>query len=83
MIADQFEGANALAICTAVGNDSRVGLKYFRPGAPFGGPCFPRDGRAFASLTDIAAGSHLFSCISAVNHDQKQYFIEKIICCKG
>lgn len=79
VIADQFEGANAYAICSAVGNDSRVGSKYFRPGAPFGGPCFPRDGRAFASLSNIPAGSELFSCISRMNDYQTEYFISKIL----
>jgi nucleotide sugar dehydrogenase len=33
---------------TAIGNDSRVGLKYMRYGFGYGGPCLPRDNRAFA-----------------------------------
>merc|ERR1711871_1641093 len=33
-------------VLNAVGKDSRVGLKYLRPGYGFGGPCFPRDNRA-------------------------------------
>jgi nucleotide sugar dehydrogenase len=32
----------------AIGNDSRVGLKYMRYGFGYGGPCLPRDNRAFA-----------------------------------
>jgi len=30
-----------------IGHDSRIGHKYFGGGLSFGGPCFPRDGRAF------------------------------------
>jgi nucleotide sugar dehydrogenase len=33
---------------TAIGNDSRVGTKYLRSGFGYGGPCLPRDNRAFA-----------------------------------
>jgi UDPglucose 6-dehydrogenase len=33
-----------------VGADSRIGRKYLVPATAFGGPCFPRDNRAFAAL---------------------------------
>lgn len=33
-------------ILEAVGQDSRIGGKYLKPGYGFGGPCFPRDNRA-------------------------------------
>ena len=34
----------------AIGTDTRIGTKYMRFGFGFGGPCFPRDNRAFASF---------------------------------
>lgn len=34
-------------ILHAIGSDSRIGNKYFKWGFGFGGPCFPRDNRAF------------------------------------
>ena len=33
-------------VLNAIGSDSRIGNKYFRPGYSFGGPCFPRDTKA-------------------------------------
>lgn len=33
-------------VLDAIGSDSRIGNKYFRPGYSFGGPCFPRDTKA-------------------------------------
>lgn len=41
-------GANHAAILKAIGDDTRIGPKYLKYGHGFGGPCFPRDGRAFA-----------------------------------
>lgn len=34
-------------ILSAIGSDSRIGKKYLGYGYGFGGPCFPRDNRAF------------------------------------
>jgi len=39
-------------VLAAIGSDSRIGSKYLKYGFGFGGPCFPRDNRAFASYTE-------------------------------
>lgn len=51
-ITERLNSAEARKILDAVGYDSRIGTKYLKPGASFGGPCFPRDNRAFAALAD-------------------------------
>jgi len=40
-------GADHEEVLHAIGSDSRIGNKFFRYGHGFGGPCFPRDTRAF------------------------------------
>jgi UDPglucose 6-dehydrogenase len=38
---------DARKVAAAIGCDSRIGSKYLKPGAPYGGTCFPRDTWAF------------------------------------
>lgn len=47
-IAQKIPGANVDQITTTLGLDSRVNPKYLKGSLPYGGPCFPRDNRAFA-----------------------------------
>ena len=45
-----LEDVNIDTITNAIGLDSRIGTKYLRAAAPYGGPCFPRDTRALSFL---------------------------------
>jgi UDPglucose 6-dehydrogenase len=49
-ICEALPEADASLVTAAVGLDSRIGPKYLKPGAPYGGPCFPRDNAALAAL---------------------------------
>ena len=40
-------GCDSDIILSAIGSDDRIGNKYLKYGYGFGGPCFPRDNRAF------------------------------------
>ena len=42
----------------AIGSDTRIGKKYMNFGFGFGGPCFPRDNRAFASYAQKVGVEH-------------------------
>ncbi len=58
MICHNTPGANAGDVLGAIGDDSRIGHRYFSPGVWPGGPCFPRDCRALsahAGITDTPA----------------------------
>lgn len=49
-LCDHLPGADAHVVNRAVGADSRVGKKYLKSAVGYGGPCFPRDNKAFAAL---------------------------------
>lgn len=46
-ICEATPDSSAERVLEAIGNDSRIGRSYLTAGAGFGGPCFPRDNRAF------------------------------------
>jgi len=51
-LCDSLTDVNKETVLCAIGSDSRIGTKYFRPGMSFGGPCFPRDTKALKQLMD-------------------------------
>ena len=53
MIRDGMED-EVKTVLKAIGGDSRIGTKYLNYGYGFGGPCFPRDNRAFAAYASKA-----------------------------
>lgn len=46
-------GGNPDRVLEAIGSDSRIGGKYLRYGYGFGGPCFPRDNKAFGNFSEF------------------------------
>jgi len=66
----------------AIGSDSRVGTKYLNFGFGFGGPCFPRDNRAFAAHAQSVGVQHNIGFTTdAFNEEHakfmKEFFIRK------
>src|SRR5438876_2852131 len=49
-ICERMEGGNIDAVTSALGLDSRIGPKYLKGSLGYGGPCFPRDNLALATL---------------------------------
>ena len=54
---EKIPGGDAVKVLDAIGDDSRIGHKYLKPGLGYGGFCFPRDQKAFI-CTAIAHGIH-------------------------
>lgn len=46
-LCENIPGADVDIITDAIGCDQRIGHKYLKGGLGYGGPCFPRDSRAF------------------------------------
>jgi UDPglucose 6-dehydrogenase len=72
-ICERLPGANVDSVTDALGLDSRIGGKYLRGALAYGGPCFPRDNKAFAVLArDIGADPALAEATDAINIAQSE-----------
>jgi UDPglucose 6-dehydrogenase len=49
-VCETLPGADVDVVTSAIGCDSRIGLKYLQGALGYGGPCFPRDNIAFSAL---------------------------------
>jgi UDPglucose 6-dehydrogenase len=75
-ICDRIPGADVDVVTQAVGSDSRIGAKYLRGAIGYGGPCFPRDNVAFASLArSLGAHAELAEATDTIN----QYQVERVV----
>lgn len=68
---DHLAGADADVVTRAVGGDSRVGRKYLKGAIGYGGPCFPRDNKAFAALgRKLGVNAELAEATDKINEHQ-------------
>jgi UDPglucose 6-dehydrogenase len=65
---ERLPGADVEAVTDALGLDTRIGAKYLRGAISYGGPCFPRDNKAFGVFArDLGAEPLLAEATDAVN----------------
>ena len=65
---ERLPGADVEVVTGALGLDTRIGAKYLRGAISYGGPCFPRDNKAFGVLArDIGAEPLLAEATDSVN----------------
>jgi len=81
MIRDGMEDEVA-TVLKAIGSDSRIGTKYLNYGFGFGGPCFPRDNRAFAAYASKAGVETPLGATTDKFNDEhtkflKEYYVNK------
>lgn len=78
-ICDRLPHADVDVVTGAVGADSRIGKKYLRGALAYGGPCFPRDNRAFAYLAEtVGARADLAKATDGLNAYQTERLVQLI-----
>jgi UDPglucose 6-dehydrogenase len=80
-ICGNMPGGNACSVLEALGADSRIGAKYLQGALSYGGPCFPRDNRAFSfSASRFGCEALLAKATDEVNRlHREQYVPESIL----
>lgn len=67
-------------VLKAVGEDTRIGSKYMKFGFGYGGPCLPRDNRAFAHYTNsLGIDFNLGKTVDAFNKEHAKFMAEYYI----
>lgn len=68
------------ALTTFLGDDSRIGKRFFKGGLGFGGECFPRDNRAFIAFADgINMTSPIQEATDKVNKNHTYHILQDIL----
>jgi nucleotide sugar dehydrogenase len=75
-------GDEVIGVLSAVGTDSRIGRKYLNYGLGYGGPCLPRDNRAFATFAkNVGLEYNLGTVTDEINNQHAKFvcdFYDKI-----
>ncbi len=76
---ERIPGGNVDVVSDALGMDKRIGRKYLTGGAGFGGPCFPRDNKAFSFIGRyLGANCDLPEINDRYNRDVSARMVEHI-----
>ena len=72
-LCERLPGADVESVTDALGLDTRIGGKYLRGAIAYGGPCFPRDNKAFAVLArELGTEAPLAEATDSINEEQAQ-----------
>ena len=67
-------------VLRAIGSDDRVGQKYLGYGFGFGGPCFPRDNRAFSAYTQrVGVYNSIGETTDNFNYEHSEFLFDYYI----
>lgn len=78
-LVERIPGADVDAITDIIGADRRIGRAYTKAGVMVGGPCFPRDLRAIATLP----GGYWFHLLDYHNSDSLAAIVQTLKATKG
>ena len=72
-------GMDVYKVMEGVGLDSRIGPKFLRAGAGFGGSCFPKDVQALvAKGSDVGCEPALLKKVLEVNRQQRKLMVRQL-----
>ena len=72
-------GADVTVVARAMGLDDRIGPKFLRAGAGYGGSCFPKDTKALVKTAERAGyDMKIIKSVIAVNEAQRDRMVHKI-----
>jgi len=75
-ICERIPGANVDTITSTIGQDSRIGTRFFKGGLGPGGFCFPRDHKAFSYLSSqVGVGALLSTATDVANSRQAKRIV--------
>jgi UDPglucose 6-dehydrogenase len=78
-LCEKLPEADVNVVTDTLGLDSRIGPKYLKGAVSYGGPCFPRDNRAFAALAARAgAFSDLAEATDRFNRAQIKWIADLV-----
>ncbi len=79
-LCEKLPGAHSDIVTQAIGSDRRIGTHYLKGALGYGGPCFPRDNRAFSYVAKNL-GFQAFSAEATdrVNRSQIQWFGQMVL----
>ena len=73
-------GADVSVVAKAMGLDSRIGSRFLRAGAGYGGSCFPKDTRALVKTAETVGDEmKVVRAAIEVNDRQRYLMVEKIL----
>ena len=78
-LCERIPGADVDAITTSIGEDKRISPHYLRGGLAFGGTCFPRDTKAFMTISrQHGLDPVLISAVEDVNNRQNSHLAQLV-----
>ncbi len=79
-ICEAIPGGDIDSVTRALGSDRRVSPYYLKGGLSYGGPCFPRDNRAFAAFAKKYGCSALLAeTTDEVNRLQTEHLVSRVL----
>lgn len=78
-LCEKFPGGDVNVIMDAIGCDSRIGHRYLKGALGYGGPCFPRDTKAFLyTANKVGLSFPLPEAVEKINIRQIERIVEKV-----